>query len=201
MEKIPNLIIDNFLTSEELESVWRELEYLRQGGFFLPPENTGSAVDPDTKEALKQNSGIFYAEMFHTSTRPKTAVERVFQTFFQGKSRVSILDQYRDLSVATGSVQNSRFGSTLVSYYENGEHYKSHQDDGYTTMLLWLYKEPKRFTGGNLIFTQTQEEIEAKNNRLLIFPSWCFHEVPEVVLPKEYQNQGFGRYCLTYFML
>ena len=46
-------------------------------------------------------------------------------------------------------------------------------------------------------------DIELKNNRLVLFPSWVFHEVDKIELDKEIESNGFstyGRYCLSQFI-
>ena len=58
-------------------------------------------------------------------------------------------------------------------------------------MLLWIFKEPKPFTGGDLIFTDYDYTVECKNNSGIIFPGPIKHEVPPI--------EGDGRYTITLF--
>ena len=67
------------------------------------------------------------------------------------------------------------------------------------TALVWFYKEPKRFTGGDLTFTQSQQTVECKHNRMILFPSYYLHAVDEVSMEYKYRGKGLGRYCLTHF--
>ena len=59
------------------------------------------------------------------------------------------------------------------------------------TVLIWLYDEPKGFTGGDLIFNDFDVTIPCKNNTGVIFLGPWHHEVTEV--------KGQGRYTLTMF--
>ena len=60
---------------------------------------------------------------------------------------------------------------TLVSYYEDTDYYKAHSDCAEITALSWYYKEPKKYRGGDLKFTDYNIDVECKNNRCIIFPS------------------------------
>jgi len=79
--------------------------------------------------------------------------------------------------------------ATLVSYYEDSGHYKSHVDNSIITAIHYLWKEPKTFTGGELYFGNFEVPIE--NNCMLIFPSCTLHEVKPL--------KGYGRYAITQF--
>ena len=58
----------------------------------------------------------------------------------------------------------------LVSHYEGGDHYKPHPDESIGSMVIWLYKEPKQFTGGEFIFTD-YPDVEFLLNQILLL---CF---------------------------
>ena len=95
-------------------------------------------------------------------------------------------------------IENKDF--TLISYYENNDYYKAHADTSDITALTWLFKEPKRFTGGDLIFPDTEERIECKNNKIILFPGCIRHQVTEINMEKQHQNQKLGRWCITQFL-
>lgn len=67
------------------------------------------------------------------------------------------------------------------------------------TAIIWFFKEPKRFEGGNLRLTELNETIECMHNRLIIFPSYYSHEVDELKLDEKYRNKGLGRFSITHF--
>ena len=87
---------------------------------------------------------------------------------------------------------------TLINYYENSDYYLEHHDDGILTILYWIYREPKRFEGGE--FYLQDEKIELKNNRLIIFPSNIKHSVTEVRMDEEHTDKKLGRFCISQFI-
>ena len=89
---------------------------------------------------------------------------------------------------------------TLLSYYGDGDYYKSHTDSCVCTALTWLHREPKEFKGGDLIFPDHEVTVQCKNNRVLIFPAMINHEVLKIEPVGESLRAGFGRWCITQFM-
>ena len=61
--------------------------------------------------------------------------------------------------------------------------------------MTWYYKEPKKFTGGELIFTDFDYTIPCKKNYTIIFPSFLRHKVNEVNV----EEDGYGRFTITNF--
>ena len=60
---------------------------------------------------------------------------------------------------------------TLISYYEDSEYYKPHEDIFNFAKLTWFFKEPKKFEGGDLVFTEFGEIVKCENNKCIVFPS------------------------------
>jgi len=90
--------------------------------------------------------------------------------------------------------------SVLYSHYDENEYYKSHSDSSKITSISWIYKEPKGFTGGDLIFTEYDITIPCDNNTTIIFPGNIKHEVTKVsLIDKENVGKGFGRFSVTGF--
>jgi predicted 2-oxoglutarate/Fe(II)-dependent dioxygenase YbiX len=94
----------------------------------------------------------------------------------------------------------------LLSYYEENGYYNAHIDSSVFTILNWFNTEPKNFTGGdNILFSSNsskQAEVEFRNNRVVIIPGCCFHEVKDIKMNnKESPYSGNGRYCNSIFMM
>jgi Rps23 Pro-64 3,4-dihydroxylase Tpa1-like proline 4-hydroxylase len=68
------------------------------------------------------------------------------------------------------------------------------------TMLIWFFKEPKKFKGGDLILNDFETAFECKHNRMLLFPSHYEHSVAPISLAEEYKHKGMGRYTITNFI-
>jgi predicted 2-oxoglutarate/Fe(II)-dependent dioxygenase YbiX len=66
-------------------------------------------------------------------------------------------------------------------------------------MLIWFYKEPKKFEGGELLFTEKEIKIDLKHNRMILFPSHFLHEVKPIKMKEEF-DKGYGRYSITKFI-
>jgi len=189
-----NYIIErDYFTEHELELIWRELDHLNRPGVFDPPEKTGSSLDLESNTVRKQNSGLWIHEIYH---KPKfSAIFSCVGKLFNGYTYKYATHHYTNRGVL-----QTEASTHLISYYENQDHYKPHRDNAVATALHWLWKEPKKFTGGELTFTETGETIPLTNNTMIIFPSYAEHEVSQVVMNPEDCGKGLGRYCLSTFL-
>ena len=86
----------------------------------------------------------------------------------------------------------------MVSYYEDGDYYKPHIDSMMFTCLIWVFREPKQFKGGEFVLPQAGVTIPMRNNRMILFPSYYTHAVNPVKFDGE-KNQGLGRHTITHF--
>ena len=89
---------------------------------------------------------------------------------------------------------------TLISYYEDTDYYKSHRDDVLITALSYFFVEPKKFKGGEIIFTDFNLRFEVTNNTTIVFPSHIMHEVSEISLDEKDKGKGLGRFCMNQFV-
>jgi len=191
MEKIPYLLEDNFFTSEELNAIWVELEFLNRPSLMLDPDLTASATE--WGEIKKKNRGVFLNNVYkHLDVSPIWVASR---KLFSGYTF-----NFSELSMVNKVALETNHSSMLMSYYEDGDYYLPHRDTASVTTLYWFFREPKRFEGGDLIFTETGETVEVKHNRMIMFPSWAEHAVTNVALSDEFKNRGLGRYCVTHFL-
>ena len=190
----PYLIIDNFYNEKELAAIWQELEFLCSDCKLESPTQYSSAIDEFTGEVLKNNKFIFIDDIY--KDRKCSNILDVNRKLFNNWE--SIVQTHPDWYFNTLECNKD---CTLLSYYENGGYYKPHKDKAHATSLTWLYKEPKMFTGGDLIlsFNGEMERIEVKNNRMLIIPSFIDHEVIEVRMDNEDCGNHLGRFCITQF--
>ena len=90
--------------------------------------------------------------------------------------------------------------NTLIMYYENNDEYKPHRDLARLTGITWFYREPKKFTGGNLRFPRFDMEIECKHNRVIVFPSSIHHGVDKVGMEEKDMGKKLGRFTMTQFL-
>ena len=190
---IPYMIIDNYYDEEELKLIWEELDFLSYPHKLKrATKESGGAIDKDTDELLKKNFHRYIDGIY--SERELSNILTVNRKLFDDDYK--ILKQHPHWFF-----QNIMFNKdyTQVGYYENNDHYGEHRDSASVTALTWLYKEPKKFIGGDLFLSSDKIKIDCVNNRTLIFPSMIPHSVNEIHMNEEKPSRGHGRYVITQF--
>ena len=166
------------------------------------------------KNKPKKNKGIFLDNLYQE--RKYSNILTVNRKLYQNFNNITSNCKSWWFKCITGSFNIIDRDTTLVSYYEDSDYYKSHWDSCIVTTLTWIYKEPKVFTGGDLIFNSenispsnfqhplnlmgSPEKIEVKNNRMVVFPSMVPHQVIPIKMDSNYKNKGMGRFCITNFL-
>lgn len=181
-EPVPHCIIKNYYTDQELDLIWREIEFLR--GKLKLPDQTGTARDENGP--LKNNRGIFLDEIY--SDRKLSNILTVTRKLASPEITQNIINKHWFYNYL---IPGDRLtDSTLLTHYYTGCYYKPHRDSACVTCISYIWKEPKHFDGGDLYFGNYKVPIE--NNCMLIFPSCTIHEVKPVT--------GEGRYALSQFV-
>ena len=191
-EVFPFIVSDNWYSPEEEKLIWKELD------FYYQPDNLERAADFSAKKDgvnLSNSSRIYPDAMFTEKYKHVSSIMSATKKF-QDK-------QFKDF-IKKAMPQGVQFclankNSTIISYYDDAHEYKTHHDDPQFTILIWFFKEPKKFTGGDFIFTQPNLNVKCKHNRMVLFPSYYLHKVTPVLLDKEYRNKGLGRFTFTHF--
>jgi hypothetical protein len=196
-EPIPHIILDNVFDETELKEIWQELDFLTYSRKMLTPAVTGSAFEISaTGEKLykKQNKALFLDGMY--CDRNLSNIMHITRKFFDK----AFLQKCADQNFIFKYLQECNMDTTLLSYYEENDHYDAHHDKAAITILTWLYKEPKQFTGGELNFSDYNYTIPLASNRSLIFPGVANHSVNAVKMNEGVESmKGFGRYVITNF--
>ena len=176
------LLIENFLTNSETQQL---LNYtLERKSDFLP--TTTSTKAENYRRSLVLHSFPKFRELI---------VNRIQEIF---------PDLLNKLSIPAFSI--AEIESQLTAHNDNN-FYKIHNDNGspdtgtrVLTYVYYFYREPKAFTGGNLIIYDSQiqgkhyvkaetfKTIEPTNNSIVFFLSRYMHEV----LPVSCPSQGFA---------
>lgn len=187
---IDAVVVDNFYTDEEYESVLNEqLLLLPQ---LQPPEKTAGALSLDGETIIKKNKGIFI-DNNSSSKIISINYNKLNSTEFKNHliKLNSLYKIYADLNHA----------STLLSYYVDKEYYDVHVDITIFTVVVYAHKQPTKFSGGDLTLYSCNDKkyvtIESRNNRAIIFPSCTPHKVSPVVLDGD---DGYGRFCISHFI-
>ena len=192
MNKIPSIIKRNFFDESDLDLIWNEIQFLNNDYLMNDPIHTGTATD-ENGTPKKSNKGIFVSQLYKDYNY--SSIWRASRKIFNG-----ITEEFSKLHFCTRSVLSTNQSDILYSYYENGGYYAPHEDSCITTVLYWFCKKPKKFSGGNLIFNDTEEVIKFEHNTMVMFPSWAKHSVTEVIMEDEDMGKNLGRHCFTHFL-
>ena len=192
----PYFIVDNWYTEEEEKRVWSELDFYSHTEHAKIEKAENTVVARDNDGISKSNAYRFHMWDYYT---PKGQnISHIMNCLYKQRSIEfhdivkNALPQHYNNFIATDT------DGTMISYYDKAKYYKSHSDTVQFTCLIWLYKQPKRFFGGNLKLIDGNATIECISNRMILFPSYLQHEVTEVK-SKEDIEFGYGRYCITHF--
>jgi len=185
-DEFPLIIIDDVYNGEGLKNIWTELDFLCSPNRLKGPEKTYSATG-------KKNLGISLGDFYKDITN--SDIHEASQTFTD--YLLDIVQNHESWFFQDCYITKT---SELVSYYEDGDYYAPHKDMYILTVLTWFFREPKVFTGGDLIFPKYDMTVELKNNRTVVFPSMVVHGVSEIKMEEKYKNQKLGRFCISQFL-
>ena len=190
----PFLVVDNFYNKEEQNLIWTELDSHKEN--FVVDEgiaNRGVAKNNNGKPIA--NLSRIYLDELYENKRERSNILHCYQKLFTRK----IINKYKEKTLAARTYGTTNTDWSQVSYYENNNNYDKHFDQFMHSCLIWFYRKPKRFDGGDLIFTDLNETVKCKHNRMILFPSYYYHKVNKVIMKEQYKNKGLGRFCLTHF--
>lgn len=171
--------IKNFLTIEEKN---RLLDYvLLQESAFLPTSTTTGDLD--------------YRRSMILHSFPE------FSKLIVNRIQAILPDVFRKLGLPPFPVSEIE---TQLTSHNDGNYYKVHNDNGSPetatrefTYVYYFYREPKPFSGGELIIYDSKIEnnfyvkadsfktVEPSNNSIVFFPSRYLHEVLPVSCPSK----------------
>ena len=190
----PFLVVDNFYNKEEQDFIWTELDSHKEN--FVVDEgiaNRGVAKNNNGKPIA--NLSRIYLDELYENKRERSSILHCYQKLFTRE----IINKYKEKTLAARTYDITNTDWSQVSYYENNNNYDKHYDEFMHSVLIWFYRKPKRFAGGDLIFTDLNETVKCKHNRMILFPSYYYHKVNKVIMKEQYRNKGLGRFCLTHF--
>jgi len=192
----PFIVVDNWYTPNEEKAVWKELDYYSS----MPKDQIDRAentiVARDNKGNSLSKAFRFYTNEYYTQKGFNKST--IFNCMY--KQRLPEFHQYIDQCMPYGrSFLSTTNDSTLISYYEQDDHYDAHHDTFSWTNCIWMVREPRLFDGGDFDFPETGHEIRLKNNRAIFFPCCYSHRVSPVKFHTQPKEIGYGRYTITHF--
>ena len=198
-DKYPFVVIDNYYNEQELKSVWAELDF-----FSTSPVNIHRAETTVVAKFLdgqpRSKAYRWYPNSIykHSDYYPKTLSS--IQNFTYKLRTKQIREAIIKCPPYSRSFITSNTDNTIINYYDESDHYRAHHDTVLWTQVTWLYKEPKKFEGGDFDFPESGIEIKLKNNRSVLFPSCYLHRVSPIKMIEQVNELGWGRWCITTFI-
>jgi len=194
-KECPYLVIDNWYTQDELSAVWHELNMYLTQPIKEKADDEGSPV---AKEDGVAKSNAFRFHVWDYYTQKGRDISPILRNMYKQRTK-----KFHDIVLETMPLHHNNFcntntDATFISYYDKAKYYKPHCDSVQFSCLIWMFKEPKQFFGGNLKLPAANATIECVNNRMLMFPSYLQHEVTEIK-SNDKIKMGYGRYCITHF--
>ena len=111
-----------------------------------------------------------------------------------------VLEVFSEIHDCCSIAKGCNWDCTKVRYYHNGEYYEPHTDKSMQFLAFsYFHKEPKVFSGGELIFPKYNYSFDCPNNSLIMMPGWVQHGVSEVSIEDSDYFEGHGRYSITSF--
>jgi hypothetical protein len=187
----PFLQVNDLYKSDELELIWKELDFLTHPNKLVHGSYTNPEVD--SKGQLLKNNRVHYLDAIY-KVRNISSILTLNQKVFMPE----IIEPFCNLSFGYSTIKFCNTYDTQLGYYENSDYYQAHRDSACFTALTWLYKEPKQFSGGDLTFTEYDYKINIKNNMMILFPSFVMHEVDKIIMNNPEFNHG--RHVIAQFI-
>ena len=190
-----HVIIKDFLTEDEQEKVWDEIkENESKFKVGLYKKDGKEDIHKNIKNNLQFNLTETYPSMTDSYIRSMFYFKifkdpDMIETFKTAKSPI-----YQLLSHTIND-------TTKISAYTQWYFYNWHVDSeeyGLLVVLYMIHKEPKKFTGGNLIlkWDEVEKSIPFENNTIIIFARNTPHMVSEIKLESDnFYDRRFTIQC------
>ena len=196
-QPFPHLIINNFYTPEELELLWEEFKFYTKPGKLLDAKGFGGVVDKTNSHALALDA--IYKD-FSKHNRPNYRLLSNILTVTKKLYTSKTIERFSEIDDCCCIAKKADYDLTKIRYYHNGEYYEPHTDAPFQFLAFsYFHKEPKRFSGGELLFPKFNYQFPCDNNSIIIFPGWVEHAVREVKIDNSDYYDGWGRYAITHF--
>ena len=192
-EPFSHIIAEDVYTEDELERIWDEFKFFNKPGKLKPPEKYGGIVGATDSKAIAL-TGTFQGDC------------RVFSDILMLEEPMLTrllphLKKWKQTHYSLQALPPPNLTSTKLRYYYDGESYDSHTDSPFAYIIFqYFYKEPKKFTGGELFFGDFDYEFPCNNNTLIVMPSYIKHGVRTVNIDENNYHAGNGRYAITMFV-
>ncbi len=192
-----HVVIKDFLTQNEQDLLWTEIKENKLK--FKSGKYKKDGVD-SVHENIKKNMG-FDVSLKYKNIDDSSIRSMFHYKIFQNKSIIQTLNSAK--SPVYQILKFTKYDRTKISAYGNGDFYDWHRDgndNGILTVLYMLCKEPRKFSGGDLMlkWTDNEKTIPFENNTLLIFPRNTLHTVTNIKMDsKNFWDKRFTIQCFA----
>ena len=192
-----HVVIKDFLTQSEQDLLWSEIKENKlkfKTGKYKKDGKEG--IHEDMKKNIVFEVNMKYPEVDDSSIR-----SMFHYRILQNKTMIEIFNTAK--SPIYQLLRFCKYDTTKVSAYGNGDFYDWHvdtTDTGLLTVLYMLCKEPRKFTGGDLMLKwgENEKTIPFENNTLLIFPRNTLHTVTNIKMDsKNFWDKRFTIQCFA----
>ncbi len=186
---IPHLFIEEFFTEYELDQlIFPELEYLTSPVRLHPQIMTNDA------EVTFCNRNYCTLEELFKDARQSDIVNCVDKIYT--KKTVSALES---INPAFRGFSNCGTQITTVNYYDNGCYINEHVDGVAWALIVNVYKEPKQFSGGEIVFNDKDYTRKLEHNQAILFPASLLNSITPVLIDNDVPYSGNGLYQIVRF--
>ena len=192
----PYILIDEFYDKKEEELIWQELEFY-SGKYTNTNQDTSGnrGIHPETGKSINPSNRIYLDQVYNQNSRHFSNILSVYGKIL-GEDIMKVVS---DNMPTAPILQATNSDLSQISYYDSGDFYGNHADRYGYTVLVWFFKEPKRFNGGDFMLLGPNKLTECKHNRLVMIHSYYMQSVTPITMEEKYRNKGLGRYTLTHF--
>jgi len=195
---IDAVVIDNFYTEEQLVDINNELAFLTKPSIMEEDKDKLEADVDIHGKYITTKAGVWVDTVFR-DWKHSSLISYPMTNFGKQETTDKIISYNSLFSL----FYHCNVRTHLLSYYENAGYYSKHVDSAAFTVLSYFHKEPKAFTGGNIILhnrdNTRKANVEIKNNRVIVIPSCTVHEVEKIEMTSK-KLSGEGRYCCAIFL-
>lgn len=191
-DPFPHIIVEDVYEEQELELIWEEFNFFTKRGKLLRPEEYGGVVGKTTAGAIPLTACF-------GRDRNLSSILQLEDSLV--KKLTPCLKEWKQTHYSIKYIPVPKQLYTKLRYYYDGEGYGTHIDKPFAYIIFsYFYKEPKKFTGGELFFADFDYEFPCNNNSLIIIPPYVAHGVKTVHIDENSYYSGNGRYAITTFV-
>lgn len=188
--KTPFLFIENFYDEESLKNINKEINFFKDR--FVDAKDTETARDKNGA-LLAKKEGI-YLDGYYGAQSKSSSIIKSSRNFFTQP----VFDALEKAHLFYNVFKRCNASKTLLAYYGDGDYYNTHADNSIISSVIWLFQEPKSFSGGEFYFEAADIELPCKNNTAILFFSCVRHGVKTIKLNNK-DHPWSGRFSISNF--